>query len=233
VKEKLGEEFVTQTPFNMSTTYNFSTAQTPILFVLYPGVDPTPWVENFGRRRNITAENGMFANISMGQGQEARANETIMRLSKVGGWVFLQNVHLMQSWLPTLDERLETLTPHENFRVFISAEPPPLPYMKNLPEGLLQACICVANEPPSDIKANLMRAWKSFSQERIDQSQQQDVFKACLFGLCFFHSLMLGRRRYGFSMGDLNICADVLESYLNRESKTVPWQDLRYMYVVR
>jgi dynein heavy chain len=83
-----------------------------------------------------------------------------------------------------------------------------------------------------------MRAWKSFSQERIDSSAQDVAFKACLFGLSFFHSLMLGRRRfgfqgwsrpYGFNMGDLNICADVLESYLNRDAKSIPWQDLRYM----
>jgi len=49
---------------------------------------------------------------------------------------------------------------------------------------------------------------------------------------------MLGRRRfgfqgwsraYGFNMGDLKICADVLESYLNRKTKIVPWQDLRWV----
>ena len=45
----------------------------------------------------------------MGQGQEKRADETIVRMSEVGGWVFLQNVHLMQTWLPTLDEKLETV----------------------------------------------------------------------------------------------------------------------------
>ena len=46
----------------------------------------------------------------MGQGQEKRADETIVRMSEVGGWVFLQNVHLMQTWLPTLDEKLETVS---------------------------------------------------------------------------------------------------------------------------
>jgi len=239
IKKCLGEEFVNQAPFNMGQTYTYTAAQTPILFVLYPGVDPTSWVEDFGKQKNFTAENGKFVNISMGQGQEKRADETIIRLSKSGGWVFLQNVHLMQTWLPTLDEKLETLTPHPNFRVFISAEPPPLPYMKNLPEGLLQSCICVANEPPSDIKANLKRAWKSFSQQRIDGCTKPDIFKACLFGLSFFHSVMLGRRRfgfqgwsraYGFNMGDLKICSDVMESYLNKDSATVPWQDLRYIF---
>jgi hypothetical protein len=51
----------------------------------------------------------------MGQGQEKRADETIMRMSEVGGWVFLQNVHLMQTWLPTLDEKLETVSAFKYF----------------------------------------------------------------------------------------------------------------------
>jgi dynein heavy chain, axonemal len=239
VKKQLGEDFVNQPPFNMARTYRFTTAQTPCLFVLYPGVDPTSWVEDFGRTMDITAENGLFANISMGQGQEARADAIIDKMSETGGWVFLQNVHLMQTWLPTLDERLETLSPHRNFRVFISAEPPPLPYMKNIPEGLLQSCICISNEPPSDLKANMTRAWTTFSQSRIEASNKPGVFKACMFGLSFFHSVMLGRRRfgfqgwsraYGFNMGDLKICGDILENYLQKPAKLVPWQDLRYIF---
>ena len=239
VKKNLGEEFVNQPPFSMSRTFHFTTAHTPCLFVLYPGVDPISWVEDFGREMGITEEKGFFCNISMGQGQESRADATIKKMSEIGGWVFLQNVHLMQTWLPTLDEKLETLKPHPNFRVFISAEPPPLSYMKNIPEGLLQSCICISNEPPSDLKANMTRAWATFSQARIDNCDKSTVFKACLFGLSFFHSVMLGRRRfgfqgwsraYGFNMGDLKICADILESYLNRKTKIVPWQDFRYIF---
>jgi dynein heavy chain len=193
VKKNLGEDFVYQRPFHMLDTYHFTTSATPCLFVLYPGVDPTSWVEDLGREMGITAENNTFSNISMGQGQEKRADETIKRMSEIGGWVFLQNVHLMQTWLPTLDEKLETLKCHKNFRVFISAEPPPLSYMKNLPEGLLQSCITISNEPPSDLKANLTRAWDSFAPSRIESSSKKNVFKACLFGLSFFHSVMLGR----------------------------------------
>ena len=242
IKDKLGEDFVFQLPFSMRETFKYTSSRAPVLFVLYPGVDPTPWVEELGREMGITAENGLFANISMGQGQEAPADKRMIELADVGGWVFLQNVHLMQTWLPSLEEKLETLTPHDNFRVFISAEPPPLSYMKNIPEGLQQSCICVANEPPSDLKANLSRAWATFTPERLKNATKPDTLKACLFGLCFFHSLMLGRRRfgsqgwsraYGFNVGDLKICADVLESYLNvavEAGTGVPWADLRYLF---
>lgn len=55
----------------------------------------------------------------------------------------LQNVHLMQSWLPTLVLTLEGLSgrANESFRCFLSAEPPPLPTMQNMPEALLQVSI--------------------------------------------------------------------------------------------
>ena len=177
VSASLGDEFVHQPPFTMKSTFENTSNMTPVLFVLYPGVDPTSWVEEFAKGRGITTAAGNFANISMGQGQEKRADETVVRFAKEGGWVFLQNVHLMQTWLPTLEEKLETLNPHNDFRVFISAEPPALSYMKNIPEGLMQSCICVANEPPADLKANLSRAWATFSQERIEGCSKSVEFK--------------------------------------------------------
>ena len=42
----------------MVKTFRFTTSRTPCLFVLYPGVDPTSWVEELGKDRGVTAENG-------------------------------------------------------------------------------------------------------------------------------------------------------------------------------
>lgn len=44
-------------------------------------------------------DNGKFINISMGQGQEERALTAVQEAAEKGGWVVLQNVHLMQDWL--------------------------------------------------------------------------------------------------------------------------------------
>jgi len=52
----------------------------------------------------------------------------------------------------------------------------------------IQSCINIANEPPQDIKANMARAWGSFDQTRLDGAARPVVFKAMLYGLCFFHS---------------------------------------------
>ncbi|OQR88006.1 dynein heavy chain [Achlya hypogyna] len=243
ILDSLGEQYVTQPPFNMLQTFEETTPAIPIFFVLFPGVDPTPWVEDLGRTKGVSIENDNFINISMGQGQEQHAGDCLKKLATKGGWIILQNVHLMQSWLPLLERQLEEIVgegPHELFRCFISAEPPPilLPLELNVPESLMQSCIKVANEAPSDIQSNLRRAWATFGEDKVDACTKPTEFKACLFSLCWFHAIVLGRRRFGqqgwsraysFNTGDLTICGNVLQSYLDNNA-TVPWDDLRYIF---
>lgn len=63
----LGEEYVSQPPFSMRSVYEDSSASTPILFLLFPGVDPTTWVETLGQEMDITTSNDMLSNTSMGE----------------------------------------------------------------------------------------------------------------------------------------------------------------------
>jgi len=176
----------------------------------------------------------------MGQGQEKPAEAMVERFAKEGGWAMLQNCHLMQSWVPNLERLLEVVCEdaHEDFRCFISAEPPVFSNWKNMPESLMQSCIKVANEAPADIKSNLRRCWATFSQDRIDVNTKPTEFKGCCFALCWFHAMVLGRmkfgqmgwsRKYSFNMGDLRICSNVLTDYLDN-TPTVPWEDLRYVF---
>jgi dynein heavy chain len=236
----MGSEYVTQPPFDMEACYNETTNQIPTFFVLFAGVDPTLWVEDLGKKKGMTFENGTFKNISMGQGQEAPAEAVVSNFAKNGGWVMLQNCHLMQSWVPRLEDLLEKVqtTAHPDFRCFVSAEPPPLASWKNMPESLMQGSVKVANEAPADIKSNILRGWDNFNHERVESCSKKTDFKACLYALCWFHSIVLGRRRFGqqgwsrkysFNTGDLTICANVLQSYLEA-NVVVPWQDLRYIF---
>ena len=59
------------------------------------------------------------------QGQEGPAEAILDKYTKEGGWVFLDNVHLMQGWIPNLERKLEIAaeTAHADFRCFFSAEP--------------------------------------------------------------------------------------------------------------
>lgn len=174
VIEKMGRKFIDQPPFDIFRAFKETSNLIPIFFVLFPGVDPTPDVERIGKSLDITAANGKFLNISMGQGQEDKAIEELKKACKEGTWIFLQNVHLMQNWLKTFEQKLEEFSTgsHPNFRCFISSEPPPklLPTMNIIPEAILQRCIKVSNESPSDLMSNMLRAYSKFSDERINNA---------------------------------------------------------------
>ncbi|RLN66715.1 hypothetical protein BBP00_00002023 [Phytophthora kernoviae] len=243
--ETFGKQMVQQPPFDMEAAYQETSASTPMFFVLFPGVDPTSWVEGLGKKFDFTYERGNLINISMGQGQEGTADNVLMKFSREGNWVILQNIHLMQSWLPRLERTLEiySVSADQNFRCFLSSEGPALASISNLPESLLQSCIKVANEAPTDLKSNLRRAWANFSAKQIEVCVQPNEFQGCLFALCFFHALVLGRRRFGsqgwsrpysFNTGDLLICSDVLRRYMDTaatsRSRSLPWDDLRYIF---
>eukprot|EP00326_Haptolina_ericina_P033955 CAMPEP_0181237030 /NCGR_PEP_ID=MMETSP1096-20121128/38526_1 /TAXON_ID=156174 ORGANISM="Chrysochromulina ericina, Strain CCMP281" /NCGR_SAMPLE_ID=MMETSP1096 /ASSEMBLY_ACC=CAM_ASM_000453 /LENGTH=717 /DNA_ID=CAMNT_0023332319 /DNA_START=18 /DNA_END=2171 /DNA_ORIENTATION=+ len=240
ISETMGVRYMVQEPFDLETTFEDSSSQTPLFFVLFPGVDPGTEIETLGRKLGFTESAGNFVSISMGQGQERNGESVLDRFTYEGGWAFLQNVHLMQSWLPTLERKLEIAqeTGHPDFRCFVTAEPPGLPDQMLIPEGIMQAAIKVANEPPTDVKSLYRSAYALFSQADIDKSSKQVEFKPMLFGLCFFHALVLGRRKFGFqgfsrpypfNNGDLNVCSAVLHNYLEGNA-TVPWDDVRYNF---
>merc|ERR1719473_2509833 len=113
----------------------------------------------------------------------------------------IQNVHLMINWMRGFERNLEIATSedcHEEFRCFITSEPPPLPHQEIIPEAILQNSIKIANEAPQNLKANLRRAFSKFDQDNFDRakSHKEKEFKAILFGLCMFHSLILGRKKF-------------------------------------
>jgi dynein heavy chain len=243
VRENMGEIYVEQPSFDIIHTYSEMNTRTPIFFVLFPGVDPTPEVEKAGYAQNKTIKDQTFINISMGQGQEDFSIKTLKEAGKNGNWVMFQNVHLMQSWMKRFEREFEIVLEeevHPDFRCFISSEPPPLPEMEIIPESILQNSLKVANEAPTDLKSNIRRAYSKFEEDHFEKAKthKEKEYKALLFGLIMFHSLILGRRKFGsqgwsrkynFNDGDLRICGDILHNYLSKYDK-VPYADLRYLY---
>mmetsp|Transcript_80594 Transcript_80594/g.127208 ORF Transcript_80594/g.127208 Transcript_80594/m.127208 type:complete len:789 (-) Transcript_80594:308-2674(-) len=245
--DNLGQEYIDQPPFDMYQTYEESTCTTPFFFVLFPGTDPTPVVEQVAASVGCTMSNGQLMNISMGQGQESIALNALNKLATSGGWIMLQNIHLMQEWLPQLERALEVIEEFAmpEFRCILTSEPPSALQGRLwtlVPEAILQRCIKVSDEAPTDLKSNLRRAFSKFSQETIDNCLKPKEFKATLFALCFFHALISGRikfgaqgwsKKYPFNDGDLTICGQVLNNYLNNSESLgidVPWPDLRYIF---
>ena len=238
--EAMGEKYIEPVNFSMNETFKETSNLTPIFFVLFPGEDPTIKVEEQGKICGKSIKDGTFINIPMGQGQEEGANKALIECAEKGRWIMLQNVHLMITWMKRFENDLERVSAnaHPDFRCFISSEPPPLPDMRIIPEPILQASVKVANEAPQDLKANLRRAWLNFNNQRLESCSKTNEFKSILFALCFFHALVIGRKKFGaigwsriynFNEGDLTICADVLNNYLEKYEK-VPYEDLRYIF---
>jgi dynein heavy chain len=113
----------------------------------------------------------------------------------------------MQGWIPRLERKLEIAAEaaHPDFRCLFSAEPiNGAPQAKIIPESILQTCIKVSNEPPSDMKSNMRRAFAAFNPEmelRLSTEVKRNAYKSVLFGLCFYHSLLLGRKKFGVGIG--------------------------------
>jgi len=245
---EFGKMFIDEEAFNIFSIYRESAPQTAMFFYLFPGADIVGDIDPLLRKKGYSVENGQFINISMGQGQEPVAEEALDRCMKDGGWVFLQNIHLMSMWVKSLERKLEQSQEgaHADFRCFLSSEPPPLPNQQTIPEAILQNSIKVSNQPAQSLRANLLRAWQSFSQDFIDTCMRRSEFPAVLLALCCFHALVNGRRKfgfigwscsniYGFTMGDLQQCAQVAINMLNvrtgdRASEPVPYADLKYIF---
>merc|ERR1711935_311329 len=112
--------------------------------------------------------------------------------------------------------------------------------MEIIPEAILQSSLKIANEAPKDLKSNIRRAFSKFDDKHFERAKthKESDYKALLMGLCMFHSLILGRskfgsqgwsRKYDFNDGDLRISGDILHNFLAGFDE-VPYRDLCYLF---
>lgn len=248
VAATLGREYTTSQPYSLERSFQDASPGTPIFVFLSPGLDVAASVEALGRKLGFTADAGKYAAVSLGQGQEPVALECLQRAHKNGGWVLLQNIHLTIEWTHTvLDKYVDKLAEgaHPDFRLFLSAEPPPS-LETPLPVALLQNSIKLTNEPPQGLRANLMASYGIWTEEQLDSCAKQSEYRSIIFALSFFHSTLQERKKLGvgnlpgarsgigwnmnypFNTGDLLCCGQLASNYLENSSR-VPWDDLRYL----
>lgn len=240
IEETMGSKYTERRKLSLADSYAEINETIPMFFILSPGVDPLMEVEKLGQQLGFCIENSNFHNISLGQGQESVAEAAIKAAKKYGHWVVLQNVHLVVKWLPILNtiiEESEETADNSDYRLFISAEPAVAIDDHQIPQGILESSLKITNEPPTGMKANVHNALDTFSQDTLEMCTKETEFKSILFALCFFHSILLQRRKFGapgwnqdypFSIGDLTISVYVLYNYLET-NRLVPWEDLRYL----
>lgn len=240
VEEEMGVKYVEARMINFEQTFKETSNVTHTFFTLSAGVNPLKDVETLGFKMKYSMANNNFHIVSLGQGQEVVAENAIDVGSAKGHWVMLQNIHLVQRWLPTLEKKIEaslTLS-HPDYRLYVSAEPAPAPEYHILPQGVLESAIKITNEPPTGMMANLHKALDNFNQETMEMCSKESEFKSILFALCYFHAVVAERRKFGpqgwnrsypFNFGDLTISVLVLHNYLEANNR-VPWEDLRYLF---
>ena len=214
-----------------------ATPATPVYFILSPGANVVGLLDKLADKYGFV-KGVSYHNVSMGQGQDVVAMACLESAHRNGHWVILNNIHLMTRWMGELEKKLDEFAQeggsHAKMRLFFTSDP-----STNIPIGVLNRCIKVTNEPPAGLKANLKRAWANFPKQDIDDADSKT--KGVLFGLCYFHALMMERKLFGpmgfnmnypFSIGDLRDSAACLTNYLENASggSKIPWQDLKYIF---
>lgn len=170
----------------MDVVYKEINVYTPLIFVLTTGSDPTSIILKFAQDMQMGDK---LQAISLGQGQGPKAEMMISNAMKNGEWVMLQNCHLAQSWMTSLEKVVLNFTEvqdsiHEDFRLYLTSMPAPY-----FPVSVLQNSVKVTTEPPRGLKANMARTYNRMSQEYLadcgEDPAKQEIWRKMLFNLSF------------------------------------------------
>ena len=220
---------------NLSVIVKQVNAGTPIALVSNPGFDASYKIDALVERTNAVC-----ANVAMGSDEGvATADKAIASATANGTWVLIKNVHLAPQWLQSLEKRLSSLRPNEDFRLFLSMEASP-----KIPVNLIRAARTLVFEQPAGIKANMKDTLGVLS----DRGTRLPVEKGRLYLLlCFLHAVLQERLRYAPTLGwkglwefndsDYECCAFIIDSWIdhiaagrsNIAPVKLPWDLIRTM----
>ncbi|CCW60171.1 unnamed protein product [Phytomonas sp. EM1] len=241
VSTSMGARYVETPLFDLATVLQDSTPATPIIFVLSQGADPMGALQAC-----VKAEGRELQYISLGQGQGENAKKLIANCRTTGAWALLQNCHLSKSFMPELESEVAKLQAassetHPDFRLWLTSMPTDF-----FPVFVLQTSIKLTNEPPTGLRANMIRALgdltpKDFTpfvaEEHIGGYSKNEALKKLLYGLCFFHSVVLERRKFGplgwnvtyeWNDTDLDVSKQWLRLFFEAQ-EAIPWDPLEYI----
>ena len=206
----------------------------PILFLLAPGSDPTNTIDELARKKRIQTQK-----VSMGEEQEIIATKFIADGMRDGFWVILNNCHLSLEFMAEMEDILNPKDKviHDTFRLWITCEP-----HKEFPLGLLQMAIKVTTEPPKGVAAGMARTFNTLiTQDFLEKVEPYEKWRAVVFALCFMHSIVYERRKYGplgfcipyeFNSADLEASLIFIENHMTNAQNhnlVISWRAIRYM----
>ncbi|ETO04867.1 dynein heavy chain, cytosolic [Reticulomyxa filosa] len=190
--------------------------------------------------------------VPLESGQTKTGTSVLQSALTSGHWVYLANCHLSITWMSDLEQLIESYCtaknaskPHPDFRLWLSSKPNP-----QFPVSILQRSLKITIEPPSGLKMNMKRLYDSSYTNMFNknilviyhtglslQHCNQVHFRKLLFGLTWFHSLLLERRKFGslgwnapynFLDSDFQTSLSILSLYLNKYKET-PWDAIKYL----
>ena len=223
-----GSDFTDPVTDTLLSIYEEMTPMKPVMYLLSIGADPTEAIEALAKKKKkppVTA-------VSLGEGQDVVGKKAINTAIVAGNWVLLQNCELGMDLISVIVDFLDALPPrHEDFRLFFTAMP-----STEFPLALVQLCTKVTNEPPAGLRAGIMRSYSTVVDQDKLERIETDQWRKILFGLCFMHSVVQERRKFGplgwcipyeYNTADLSACMAFLEAHLY--NGPISWSTVQYM----
>ena len=91
------ENFIHPPNPSLDSVYADSNKNTPIVFILSPGVDPYAQLLAFSKTKDA-----QLIDVSLGQGQAKVAKQKVNEGARNGSWLYLANCHLSLGFLKDL-----------------------------------------------------------------------------------------------------------------------------------
>jgi dynein heavy chain len=236
IADVLGPEYIKPVTDQITSIYEESNPNTPVLYLLTAGADPTANIEELCRKKKLPHQPSV---TSMGEGQEVEAQAAIETGFVNGQWVILSNSHLAIEYMAEMEHILnpKDKTINENFRLWITCEA-----TKEFPLGLLQMAIKVTIEPPKGLKAGLHKTFNTMvNQDFLEKVEPYERWRSIVFTICFLHSIVQERRKfcplgfckaYEFNTADLSASLDYCEGHMNKSTTLglpYSWAAMQYM----
>lgn len=240
IVKKIGRFYVDTIESRIEDIYEDSDRQTPIVFILSKGADPSSIIKRFGKDKGFHMYEKLQP-ISLGQGQGIRATRLIEQGIIDGHWVLLENCHLARTWMPELEKIIEKLQNrptdeiNSDFRLYLTSMP-----ATYFPVSILQNSIKITTEPPRGLKANVLRSLNRVEPEQIDNVPMKENLGKLIMSLCVFHALVQERRKFGplgwniayeFNDSDFDVATDILTMFMDKvENRSdIPWDSLVFL----
>ena len=204
--------------FNLQTVVTKeSHSRAPIMLCSRPGFDASSKVDDMAASLGVR-----YQSLAMGSEEGFQlAEKYVSMAAKNGTWVLLRNVHLCPIYMVQFEKKLHSLAPHDDFRVFLTAE-----INDKLPTSLLRMSQTFVFEPPAGIKASLTRSLSSIPADRMDKLPAER--SRLYFLLAWFHATVIERlqyapigwsKRYEFSETDFRCALSSFDDWIDSVAK--------------